>query len=208
MNTSALLSLTALLALPPLAACSLLSPSAPSDLKFISVDTVDTTTLPAWEQADISKVHYNPLPRKVLEVRFSSNSNLVEDGKNWNNTNILTVACRDWKDRYKFIQGPSGGQIPAGPIGMETSTVYWNNIDVFDNFRSETLEGAKPFIYHYYIDIHKKSTYRPEASYDLNVNPQDVCFQITSAEMFRPGAHTNVIVIPKDAIAAALAAGK
>lgn len=199
-----ILRIIAMLGSCSLGACAVLSPSAPGDLKFVSTSVVDTNTLSAQEQGDIGRNKFNSLPRKVLEVKFSSNDNLVEDRKGWNDTYIWTVACRDWKNHNQLVQNSSGGYVPAGPLDMGTSSVYWNDVDIIQMYEKRGPEGTGPFTYHFYIDISKKSEYQPHASYDLRANAEDVCFQITSAEMVRPGAKTNIVTIPKVAIASAL----
>jgi len=87
---------------------------------------------------------------------------------------------------------------------METSSVYWQNIDVLNYLETRMPEETgQPFNYQFYVDISRKD-YQPPASYDLSKNAEDVCFQIHSAEMLSSGATTNVVTIPKEAIAAAL----
>lgn len=184
-----------------LGACAFLPVTAPNDLKLDSVSLIDTKNLSPSEQRDISSYKFNSLPRQVLKVKFTSNSNLVEQRKNWNDTYIQTAACRDWKDIGKMVQDSSGGYVPAGPIGMATSSVYWKSIDVLNIIGGEELPGKEAFVYHFYMDIIRQD-YR--AGYDLSIKPEDVCFQITSAEMLRRGARTNIVTIPKEAIAMAL----
>lgn len=187
-----------------LGACALLSPSAPDDLKFETISAIDTKTLHAPEQGEVARKTFNPSLGKVLEVKFSSRGNILKYKQNWGDTYIWAVACRDWKDLGKMEQDSSGGYHPVGPLGMQASSVYWNDINVFNKFAENGPQGTEPFIYHFYIDVRRKSKYQPHASYDLNTNADDVCFQITSAEMFRQGAKTNVVTIPKEAIVTAL----
>jgi hypothetical protein len=50
----------------------------------------------------------------------------------------------------------------------------------------------------------QQNDYWPTLTYDLETRPEDVCFQIVSAEVMQYGAATNVVVIPKKAIAEAI----
>jgi hypothetical protein len=96
----------------------------------MAVSTVDTRSLPAFEQRDIAQNQYNTLPRKVLKVEFSSLENLAEYRKGWGDTYIRAIACRDWADRNRMVQAPGGGYVPRGPPGMDISGVYWNDLNV------------------------------------------------------------------------------
>src|SRR5579863_4892429 len=195
MTMKTILRIIAMFASFSLGACAVLSPSAPGDLKFGSVSVVDTKTLRAPDQGDVERHTYNPLLGKVLEVKFSSNDNILEYKKGWGDTYIWTVACRDWKDLGKMVQDSSGGYVPSGLLGMETSSVYWNDADVFNSFAENGPIGTGPFVYHFYIDISRKVKNQPQAGYDLGANAEDVCFQITSAQLVRPGAKTNIVTI-------------
>lgn len=184
-----------------LTGCGLLPPFSPTDLKFYSVSLVGTNTLSLPKQKDISSYNINPMPRKVLEVRFISNIDLIKERKGWRDTYLVSVACRYWKDVGRMIRHSSGGYIPTGPIGMNTSDIYWNEIDVFRTFEKEISSDTAPFVYHFYIDVSRKGD---QEGYDLSNSAEDVCFWVKSAEMLRIGVRTNVVTIPKEAITEAL----
>lgn len=68
---------------------------------------------------------------------------------------------------------------------------------------------APPFPYRFYLDISReypRPPLGPQWTYDLRAQPVAVCFQISTTEMFRPSARTNVVEIPAETIRAALAA--
>jgi hypothetical protein len=187
-------------------ACMFLSPSAPEDLKFVSVNVVSSIELPNLIQLDIA--WYNPTQRKVLDVIFSSMSDITEYRLNWGDTSVISTACQDWANRNKHKETPSGGYEHDGPLRMETSSLFWNDFNVSDNNLGKKLildTNTPPFYYHFYLDITRRRENQHPAQYNLQLQPVDVCFQISSAEFMRPGAKTNVVIIPKDAIAAALA---
>jgi hypothetical protein len=184
-----------------------LSPSAPDDLKFVSIRVVESNKLSDSLQRDIAWYKINQLPRKILDVTFSSMSDITEYRLNWGDTSVISTACQEWDNRNKMEQDSSGGYVYAGPIKMTTSSLFWNDFNVSDYNLQKILisdSNSPPFAYHFYIDIRRKSEHQPHAEYDLQLQPVDVCFQISSAEVMRPGAKTNVVIIPKDAIAASL----
>ncbi len=192
-----------------LGACAFVPPSAPDDLKFVSIKAVDSRSLPASIQHDIGRYKFNQQPRKIMEVTFSSNNNIVEYRNQWGDTYLTAVACREWDGVGKSEKDASSGYVYAGPLGMGTSSVYWQNIDVLNPLEKNTpAVKEQPFAFRFYVDVNRKSEYQPHASYDLRTNAEPICFQITSAEMTNTGAKTNIVTIPKEAIAAALAAAK
>lgn len=89
---------------------------------------------------------------------------------------------------------------------MDASDVYLNDVDVLQPLApgASPPTGDGPFVYRFYIDITKSIEFPTKKSYNLRLNTEDVCFQIHSAEFARVGAETNVVTIPKAAIAAAL----
>lgn len=199
----------ALLCFLGLGACAFVPPSAPDDLKFVSARAVDSSSLPASIQQDILHYKFNQQPRKILEVTFSSNGNIVEYKKNWGDTYLTAVACGEWAGVGKLQQDASGGYVYAGPLGMGTSSVYWKDIDALSPTAENTLtDKDRPFVYRFYVDISRKSEQQPRAQYDLRLHVEDICFQITSAEMTNTGAKSNIVTIPKEAVAAALTAVK
>ncbi|HJQ99225.1 MAG TPA: hypothetical protein VJ826_13010 [Candidatus Polarisedimenticolaceae bacterium] len=167
------------------------APPAPKDLALVSLEVVDTRTLPGRMQDDVTEYRLNSRPRDVVQVKFSSLGNLWEYRNGWGDTYLWTATCREWADVGKMTDG--------GPMGFETSSVYWNSADLLHPSNDGGPSEAGP--YHFFIDINRTGK---NASYDLRDAPEDICFQIVSAEMFRPSAKTNVVTIPKEAISAAL----
>lgn len=176
-----------------LGACAFF-PTAPQDLEFKSIAVVDTKDLSGLEKSDISNRRFNPVPRKVMLVNFVSKEDFVKSRVNWGDVYLRTAICSN------LTKGVTKKDFSAAGH-LDTSEVYWNDIDVFSYLEESLPSVEEPFVYHFYIDISRENGSK---SYDLASKAEDVCFRITTAEMFHPGAMTNVVTIPQDAIAAAL----
>ena len=134
-----------------------------------------------------------------------SKFNIGEFRKDWGDTYVYASDCRQASEQDKLTESTQGGYKYTGPLHMETSSVYWRDIDIIKNPQNISLEqGDYPVTYHFFIDIARNSEFQPLEKYDLRVKAEDVCFQIRSAEMMRMGAKTNMVQIPKGAISAAL----
>jgi len=97
----------AVLGVLSLGGCAFSAPPAPDDLKFVSIKAVDSNALSDSVQYDIRHHKFNTLPRKLLEVTFSSEGNISEYRKKWGDTYIETVFCQRWKDKDNALRDSS-----------------------------------------------------------------------------------------------------
>lgn len=185
----------------------------PGDLAFVSVQAVD------WHDQDempgpgaspvLGMVNSRDLEaegqsvtgkekrhRPLLKIEFTSATNLsqfvIEHSYNLGNTAFL---CDRPNDRltlsfsYVFWRGTRLGLQEADPIQRlnelsKVQVTYYIFIDVADKERP--LD--KP----------------PQKAFDLRQNPENICVYVRGGNESGRGYKSNVVVVPKDAIAAAL----
>ena len=190
-----ILCLMLLLGISPLfGACALIPVAAPTDLTFLSVRKVPLDQVPAR-----AREYFNSglRPAGILEVSVASNSkNLIEYVREWGSPRITSAWCSQWEDRDALHN-------EAGL--MKTEGVYWHNIDILYQYNSIDYQKLPsewrtehPFVYHIYIG----TDWGPY--YDLREHAEDVCLQPFSVGMLGEAGKTNSVVVPGEAIRAAL----
>lgn len=214
-----------LLASFTIGACALFPPDASGDLKFQSVRVVEWNNLPITTRRDIES--FDDHPRKIGELTFASNSDMVGFAQKTDTVSFTAVACKDWNkfEAYDKLLGEIGSvgeaaQPPAALMNVGLN-LFFHELPVISNDQNlarynalpEQWRKQRPFVYQMYFDI-KREPYKgylpanipPPPIYDLQQQPEDICFQIRGgAHMLGvPGKGSNVLVIPKDAIATAL----
>lgn len=208
-------------------ACAFFPPSAPNDLKLESLRVIDLKDAPEIVRRDIER--FNNHPRKVLQISFSSSQDLIAFARNNDNVGYDVLFCREWEKREKYnakVQ-ESGSTVNAGPPVnlMNASTdIYLGGIPVNSNAEtierynalSEKQKTARPLVYQAYADF-KQEPYTGRlasgviqpAPYDLQQHPEDICLQVGGWRMaIGEGTPSNIVTIPKEAIAAALTEAK
>ena len=206
-NLACLFSLVA----PLLGGC--VSTNTPSDLAFVSVQVVD------WrDQAELPGPGASPVlgmvsnrdlvskgqsitggeksHRLLLKVEFTSTTNLskfvIENSYNLGNE---TFFC----DRQK-----------ASPF-MSYPFVFWYNIRLgeheADPIAQQSEAARGPITYYIFIDVARKKVVPsnpPQGGFDLRQKPEDVCFYVRGGNESGRGYRSNTVMIPRDAIVAAL----
>ena len=137
--------------------------------------------------------------RPLLKIEFTSATNLsqfvTEHSYNLGNTAFL---CKRPEDRvtlsfsYIFWRGIRLGLREADPIRQ----------------RGEVVEA--PITYYIFIDVADKERPQdipPQKGFDLREKPEDVCFYLRGGNNWGRGYKSNVLIVPKSAIAASLNKG-
>jgi hypothetical protein len=191
-----------------------ISTNTPSDLTFVSVqaaDWHDQDEMPGpgaspvlgmvnsrdLEQSGQSVTGEEKPHRPLLKITFTSATNLSrfvsEHSYNLGNTAVL---CDRPNDR----------------LTLSFSYIFWRGIrlglrETDPNQRNGGAEGA-PVTYYIFIDVADKERPQdvpPRRGFDLRQKPEDVCFYLRGGNESGRGYKSNVVVVSKDAITAALA---
>jgi len=174
-----------------LSGCALFSPAAPKDLRLVSVSLTNYRDEPEMRQ--IGHEPRRSLP--LLKIEFSSATDLLHFAHQHEMSvyNRATIC-----DRHLW---PFFG----------VSSVYWKNIEVWpysDDPKALPCTDClnTGFLYHVYFGVSESN---PEFMvYDLRQQPADICFRVESGDMLGRHSMSNVVVIPKEAIAEVLSTAK
>jgi hypothetical protein len=134
--------------------------------------------------------------RPLLKIEFTSATNLsrfvIEHSFNLGNTAFL---C----DR------------PSDVLTLSFSYVFWRGMRLglqeADPIRRQNELLRVPVTYYIFIDVADKERpldKPPQKAFDLRQNPENVCFYVRGGNELGRGYKSNIVVVPKDAIAAAL----
>jgi hypothetical protein len=177
---------------PLLSGC--IAHDTPGDLTFISaqeVDWLNQSEMRAPERANGGKKVHRPL----LKVEFSSYANLFKFVNNYPVGNDSFFCDR-----------------PRDPTRISFPSVYFQGIHIWwpDDRRSEEQLAPGPVTYYVFLDVAKPERPKdipPQKAYDLRQRPENVCFYLSGGNISGRGYRSNLVMVPKEAIAAALRVG-
>lgn len=176
------------------ASCRYLSLPAASDLRLVSVNLVPQSQIPQHDKYWDNGVITAPLVR----VTFTSGRDFQALARSQYYVGQVTAFCRAGKvDPGRKLQGFSYLYDSGGPI------------DEYASRNSSSNQGATPNVSHLYFDVEQHGIYGFKP-YDLRNNPEDVCIQLVGYKEFLGEwplwrFHSNVLVVPKSMLIAALA---
>lgn len=135
--------------------------------------------------------------RPLLKIEFTSTTNLskfvIVNSYNLGNTAFL---CDRRKDS----------------AGLSFPDIYWHGIRLgeheFDPIERHSDAAGAPITYYIFIDVAREKVVPskpPREGFDLRQNPENVCFYLAGGNESGRGYRSNMVTIPKDVIAAALA---
>ena len=190
--------LLALLIVPLLAGC--VAYNTPDDLAFSRaelVDWQDRDELPEPERGE-------KFARPLLKVDFVSSTNLAQFLMDRGAHGSFTAWFCDTRLGWTLVGLPTVGKDPLGLSG-----VFWRGEDVTVPFEIAGRIAAtpKPINYYAFLDVVRRPrlpSSPPRQPYDLQQNPRDICFVVSGGNMAGLGYQSNIVVIPKEAIEAAL----
>jgi hypothetical protein len=200
-------------------ACALVPPRAPDDLKFESLSIIDLRDTPEPVRHDIAQ--FDDHPRRVMKVSFSSKYDLISFAQHTDTVGYDALACREWENHQKYNMRvkETGSTLNAGPTTnlMNASLyIYSGEIPIGNDQKMMELESAslknqkgERVVYQAYLDVPYRGRLAPEitqsARDDLQRYPEDICLQMGGGRMWT-GAESasNIVIIPRDDIAAAL----
>lgn len=169
------------------------------DLKF---ETIKVTHIPSknLDFDTLSEVGSNPNDPsvKILKISFSTKANLVE--------------ITDKTDFHIGTDLVSCELIGGKRVATGGAYIYWGKFNVntkiknFPNYteHAQELIKNKIAIYSVISGIQYTLTNTGSPLYDLQQSPFDLCLTIRGGDMLGRGFVSNVIVIPKEKISAAL----
>lgn len=177
---------------PLLSAC--IAHDTPGDLTFISaqeVDWLDQSEMRAPERANGGQKTHRPL----LKVEFSSHANLFKLANDYPVGNYSFFCDR-----------------PRDPTRVSFPGVYFQGIHIWwpDDRRSEDELAPGPVTYYVFLDVAKPerpNDIPPQKAFDLRQRPENVCFYLSGGNISGRGYRSNLVMVPKEAIAAALRVG-
>lgn len=194
-----------------LTSCGFIPRQAPTDLHFVKAQTVNWVDMSEKIKKSIKLTDKSPAAQ-FIQVTFSSNHDLLDFARSNDITSYMAFYCRDWaayeKGEEAQKNSKTGYSGPVVPMMNGSMFMYDGNIPL-DKY--ELKEEKTSGIYQLYLDVRRtenKNSASPSA-YDLQKNPDDVCFQMGGGVMWvGGGTPSNIVTIPKEAIAAALNASK
>ena len=177
--------------LPLLSGC--IASNTPGDLTFRSareVDWRDQAEMPGAKGLKGGEKGFKPL----IKVEFTSGTNLL----NFARTNSYTVlgeaffcARPDDYVRLSFVDVYSRGARVDGLERGETEA-------------DAAQGGATYYIFLNVAGLARPSDIPPQKAFDLRQHAEDVCFYVRGGNVTGSGYKSNTVVVPKEAIAAAL----
>ncbi|MCC6716460.1 MAG: hypothetical protein IT555_01115 [Acetobacteraceae bacterium] len=174
---------------PLLSGC--VSHNAPGDLAFSAITLVD------WrDHAELAGPIDSPkYARPLLKVEFTSAVNLVQF--------TMDNSYPTFGVRTSFCGRPS----PWWGLGWPW--VYWRGVELSWLRQNPIEQVAAGSRIAYDVFLNVSGQVRPadsptEEGYDLRHRPQDICLSVGARDMLGFGFESNTVVIPKEAIAAAL----
>lgn len=184
-----------------LSGCMFFAPRT-EDITFISAKPVNVEKIP--------NIHKGS-NKKLLEISFASNQNLVE--------------LNDKGTAYPFVNLCGRTEDASHKTGREIfAYFFWEDLEIigWDSHRTVNSKHYKelsskfknpPFIYRVYIPIKQagkdsgdmsESGYRFLPSYDLGMYPEKICLQIRMG-MYIATSESNLVTIDKNTVHKALA---
>jgi hypothetical protein len=178
--------------LAQLTACALFEGADFADLKFISIQVVDQNGPPDRRGADEQLIRGRP----YLAIRVSTEQDLGEYAKQheFNITNSV-AACK-------------GNQLDQ-KIELQNDPYVYDSYGKVDAFRSTPpkaageRQGRSTYVIYAAVQATPLAG-RDVFLYDLQKNPQDICFQLQGGNMSGGTFVSNVVSIPKVALIEAL----
>jgi hypothetical protein len=187
--------------IPCITSCSALGlfPSMPDDLKFVSIRKVNLEELPEAPKADLKR--FDPENRTLLEISFSTASDLNEIADTYDNVTNHICGCAEWRNHS------------CRPFMAAGLDVYRNGVSVTDEPVKHQVDIPidRTNIYQIYGEISQepsKGTLPPYATppfiFNLYQNPQAICFQVGGWRILTGDSDSNVVAVPKGFVAAVL----
>jgi len=187
--------------------CALVDPDVARDLKFSSIAVVYGKDL-----AEDSWQGYDSRPNpKLLKIEFTTKYDLFYLPYE----NRFAIFNRvDFCDTSTFFDkwGPN-----------ESDTVYWSgiNVNLAHNYRSDPqirgkYNSSSVRAFYTFLYVSKKwppdtkvgDDEWPPVSYDLDKEPENICLRVFGADEAHVVFSSNIVFIPKEVIANALAAAR
>lgn len=170
--------------------------NTPGDLTFRSaqeVDWLDQAEMPGPEAVNGGKKTHRPL----IKVEFSSGTSLLK----FANANSYTVGNEAF-----FCDRPNDFVRLSFPGVYSQGARVW----LLDSRRSEEDAAQGLVTYYVFVDVAgpaRPGDIPPQKAFDLRQHPENVCFYISGGNVTGSGYRSNTVVVPKEAIAAALRDG-
>lgn len=175
-----------------MSACALLPGPNLHNLKLASVNTIDRN-----QPADVASGIESPWPdRPVLVVNFTAERDLAAYAKQYeyNIGNDMSFCQDDEMDVFRELQNDPYIFDAAGKV------------DAYRKNSFPKFSAPDSVTYHIYVAIKPvQLAGRTIFDYDLRSNPEDICIQLRGGNMLGDTFTSNIIVVPKAAIIAALA---
>jgi hypothetical protein len=172
----------------------------PHDLALASVSVVDWKDYPD-KPSNSPRTDTERKSRAMLKIEFTTNTNLLM----FSNENKYWLGISSW-----FCDHPhdSDWLFPAIP------TFYWRGLEASPDIVEQNVPGSTatkgPFTYYILADVtsfgNAPSGVSPRRLYDLRQTAEDICFNVDVGQIIWIPYRSNTIVVPKEAIAAALRA--
>jgi hypothetical protein len=170
---------------------------APNDLRFEKIDVSrlsDFAELRQLPQQD----HY------VARISFSSTADLRQmmlDEATYDGTDISARPCTcDEKEKRRHGDWCS---VALGPFPFDRFGEIQHHHNVAPQRSSRTSSQESRVVYHFYIPVQQWGI--SESPYDLAKKPVDFCAQIRRFGYLKPTRTSNLMFIPKTALAKAIA---
>lgn len=188
----------AILTVPILAGC--VAYDTPADLAFSRAELVDWRDRDELPEPERGKKFVRPL----LKVDFVSSTNLAQFLIDRGAHGSFKAWFCDMRLGWTLVGLPTVGKDTLGLSG-----VFWRGEDVTLPFEIAVRIAAtpKPITYYAFLDVVRRPTLPsipPRQSYDLQQEPRDICFVVSGGNMAGLGYQSNIVVLPKEAIEAAL----
>jgi hypothetical protein len=195
MQSNRFLICTEVLTLCLMATASTGRPAADKNsLNFVSASVVNLQ-----DQSEIEWLGGDHRPSdELLKITFSSSIDLGEIARRYDyHVSTKIYFCEDGADKYKN--------------GIARySDVYSNQRVVAYDMKREAGQRTthQQFLYYLYFDVVRSPSFdvfrKRLPGYDLHRDPRDLCVQVHGGNMLGESYDTNILTIPKDAIASAL----
>ncbi len=180
-----------------IALCAACVSTSASDVALQSVEVVD---LQQQSELHPPTLQY-PKPTHLLKVTFATMNNLAQYAR----ANEFTVGNQTY-----FCDEQRDDDNLANPYVYADGV----NLDEYAVGSRPPPEGRGPWTYYIFIYVQRERPREsafagkpPLEAYDLRQAPKDVCFQLRGGDMLGFSHRSNVVKIPREAIAAALKAG-
>lgn len=95
---------------------------------------------------------------------------------------------------------------PRDYVNLMGRTIYFRGQQVSGNVPITNPATGSKFLYSTYLNLHRDAvpSIPQQTAFDLRDEPEDVCFYVSGGNGTHFGLKSNVVMIPKNAIAAAL----